>query len=240
MKIGELVSRTGVSKQLIHHYLREGLIAKPKKTGINSAAYDESHVEQIALIKNLRDKYFLPLPMIKEIVKRQKKLSPTEKTLLGIQSSHLAPIDRFFPHDVTGRENFREATGLGRFWLGKMEEWRIITPKDEDGEPVYSQTDIEIGRLVLTMDLLGAGPKNGYDPEFLRHLGDMIRDTLACSTKEYMAKNVDKLNSEEFHVIGQCYSETLSLFVYLLFRKIMAEEAERYLKKLAENQRSEQ
>ncbi|MBI9075699.1 MAG: MerR family transcriptional regulator [Desulfatibacillum sp.] len=238
MKIGELVSRTGVSKQLIHHYLREGLLAKPKKTGINSATYDESHVQQIELIKNLRDKYFLPLPMIKKIVKRQKKLSQAEKTLFEIQSSHLAPIDRFFPHDVKGEEEFREATGLGRFWLKKMQEWRIITPRDEDGEPVYSQTDIEMGRLILTMDLLGAGPKNGHNPEFLRHMGDMIRETLASSTREYMAKNIDKLGTEEFRMIGQCYSEALSLFIYLLFKKIMTEEAEHFVENLAKDRQS--
>ena len=60
MKIRELVKKTGVSKETIHYYIREGLLRKPRKFGKNVAEYNENHVEQIRIIKALRDNYFLP------------------------------------------------------------------------------------------------------------------------------------------------------------------------------------
>ena len=75
MKISELVRQTGVSKETIHHYIREGLLRKPRKTGKNVADYNQKYVEKILLIKDLRENYYLPLPVIKKIIRRIKKQS---------------------------------------------------------------------------------------------------------------------------------------------------------------------
>ena len=74
MKISELVKKTGVPKETIHFYIREGLLRKPRKGGVNIADYHEGYVEQIQLIKDLRDNYYLPIPEIKKIIKNFKKV----------------------------------------------------------------------------------------------------------------------------------------------------------------------
>jgi DNA-binding transcriptional MerR regulator len=51
MKISELVKITDVSKETIHYYIREGVLRKPRKTGKNTADYNETHVDQIRTIK---------------------------------------------------------------------------------------------------------------------------------------------------------------------------------------------
>lgn len=224
MKIGELVKLTGVSKPLIHHYIREGLVRKPKMIGKNAADYDEDHVEQILMIKDLRDGYFLPLPIIKKIIKSQKKQPGPERFALRLQNEYFKPVDRFFPHDIHGTEEFCRATGLGRFWLKQMEEWEIISPKMIDGEKVYSQQDELLGRLVVEMDELGFGPKDGYEPEFLKMVADVLREILARSIKNHLAENLEKLGSDEYRDTHIQYSEVLSLFVYYLFRKIIKVE----------------
>ncbi len=55
MKISTVVKRTGVPKETIHFYIREGLLRKPHKAGINHADYNENHVKQIRFIKELRN-----------------------------------------------------------------------------------------------------------------------------------------------------------------------------------------
>ena len=50
---------------------------KPRKSGRNIADYDESMVEQIGLIKDLQENFFLPLSEIKKIIK-QRIHSPLE------------------------------------------------------------------------------------------------------------------------------------------------------------------
>ena len=69
MKISELASKTKVAKETIHYYVREGLIPRPRKMGKNVADYSQVHVEQIQLIKQIQDNFYLPLSLIKEIVK---------------------------------------------------------------------------------------------------------------------------------------------------------------------------
>ncbi len=90
MKISELVKRTGVPKETIHFYIREGLLRKPRKSGVNSAEYNERYVDQIQLIKDLRDNYYLPIPEIKKVVKEFNKQSPSDQAVSQFYS-------RFFP-----------------------------------------------------------------------------------------------------------------------------------------------
>ncbi|OPX38037.1 MAG: hypothetical protein B1H13_11950 [Desulfobacteraceae bacterium 4484_190.3] len=150
MKIGELVKRTGVPKETIHFYIREGLLRKPRKSSSNSAQYHSGYVEQI--------------------VKNFSKQSPIDKAIAQYQSRFSRPADRLLTREVVGRDAFREATGLGRKWLAKAEEWGVITPDLKGGESVYSSDDVAIGRLMVDMDNLGFGPKDGHDPEDLKHI----------------------------------------------------------------------
>ena len=68
MKMQDLERTTGVGRETIRFYIREGLLPQPERPGRNVAWYDESFVERIALIKELQQKRFLPLQIIKAIV----------------------------------------------------------------------------------------------------------------------------------------------------------------------------
>lgn len=63
--------RTQVSKETVHYYIREGLLPRPPKRGRNIADYNDSYIERIRLIKELQDNYFLPLSVIKKIMKNR-------------------------------------------------------------------------------------------------------------------------------------------------------------------------
>ncbi|MEO5738971.1 MAG: MerR family transcriptional regulator [Vicinamibacterales bacterium] len=68
LKMKDLESATGVSRETIRFYIRERLLPEPERTGRNVAWYDESFIERIALIKRLQSERFLPLGIIKAIV----------------------------------------------------------------------------------------------------------------------------------------------------------------------------
>src|SRR5215468_5002710 len=71
MRIGELAERTGISRETIHFYLREGLLPRPRKAGRNMAFYEDTHVERLLLIKRLQNEKFLPLARIKDLLAGQ-------------------------------------------------------------------------------------------------------------------------------------------------------------------------
>jgi len=66
MRIKELVQKSGVPRTTIHFYLRQGLLHPPHKTGRTMAYYDDSHLEQLKKIQNLRKGSRVPMSFLKE------------------------------------------------------------------------------------------------------------------------------------------------------------------------------
>jgi DNA-binding transcriptional MerR regulator len=227
MKISELVKRTGVPKETIHFYIREGLLRKPRKSGVNSAEYNERYVDQIQLIRDLRDNYYLPIPEIKKVVKEFKKQSPSDQAVSQFYSRFFRPADRLLTKEVIGRETFRQATGLGRKWLDKAEEWDLITPENRNGDVVYSPDDLAIGKLMVDMDHLGFGPKDGFDPEDLRRIAEFLKKYVVSVSTKYYENNLEKLTSKEYVERASQYHEVISLFFYHLYRKFIREATKR-------------
>jgi DNA-binding transcriptional MerR regulator len=230
MKIGQLVKLTGVPKETIHFYMREGLLRKPRKASVNSAEYNETHLEQLRLIKDLRDNYYLPIPEIKKILKNRKKQSSPDQAMSQIRSKYFRPLDQLLPIEIRGRESFRKVTGLGKKWLAKMEEWGVLSPTKIDGEPVFTHDDAIIGQLMVDMDNLGFGPNDGYDPKDLKQITDFIREYVSSGNNRYLQKNLDKIASGELREEGSQFTEVMSLFFYHVYRKLVREQFFQMLK----------
>jgi len=228
LKIRDLVQHSRVSKETIHFYIREGLLPKPLKRGRNIAEYDDSYVERIRFIKELQDRHFLPLAVIKNILKKQKNSSEWQ-SLLNLRREYFRPIDQFLPNEISGEELFLKATGLGRKWLSKMEEWEIITPEIRNGQKVYAQDDITLGKLIVEMDTIGLGAIEGFDPEALKHFRDKFREIVILSHKYYIEAALGKLFPEEFSKRVVQGREIMSIFFYHLYRKLSREEYRKIL-----------
>jgi hypothetical protein len=130
---------------------------------------------------------------------------------------------------VEGEEAFLKATEIGRRWLARMEEWGIISPEIRSGRKIYSQDDITLGRLVLEMDKVGIGVRDGFDAEALRHYRDLFREIVVMSHKYYFEATLGKLPPEEFSKRIVQGREIMSTFFYHLYRKLSREEYRRIL-----------
>lgn len=225
MKISELAEKTGVPKETIHFYLREGLLPKPRKMGKNVADYDEGCVDRIGLIKELQDNLFLPLSLIKAIIKRESR-SPEMQALLRLRSEYLSPRQQLLNQEVIGEEAFMKATGLSDKWLSRMEQWGVITPKLREDQKAYSQDDVNLAKVIVKMGELGLGPRDGFDPETLKYFMETFREIVAMSQKSYLQAALGKLSPEEFHKRSNQAVEIMSVFFYHLHRKISREAFE--------------
>jgi DNA-binding transcriptional MerR regulator len=228
MKISELAKRTQVSKETIHYYVREKLLPRPRKLGKNVADYNESYVQQIKLIKELQDHRFLPLSLIKRILKYEKG-SPERESFLELQTDYFRPVDQLLPTNVVGEEAFRKATGLGRKCLSNLEGWGIITPELHDGQKIYSQDDLTLGKVVVDMDRIGLGPKDGFDPKALKHYSDAFRKIVKMAHRYYMQAVLGRFSPAEYSHRRMQASEIMSVFFYHLYRKQANEEFKRIL-----------
>jgi DNA-binding transcriptional MerR regulator len=220
MKISEVVKETKVPKETIHYYVREGLIPRPRKAGKNVANYTEVHVEQILLIKQIQDNFYLPLSLIKKIVK-QLIHSPELKSLLELRSDYHSPVDQLLEKETVGEEVFRKTTGLGAKWLAKFEEWGVIAFKKDGEEKIYSQDDVIIGKLIVDLDRAGFGPKDGFDPENMKRYVDLFRKIVVMAHTTYLQTNLEKFTPEQNLERVVRGSELMSLLFYHLYRKLI-------------------
>ncbi|MBU1168887.1 MAG: MerR family transcriptional regulator [Proteobacteria bacterium] len=235
MKISELVSRTNVARETIHYYIREGVLAKPRKKGKNTADYDEGYIDQIRIIKGLQDNYYLPLSVIKKILKSQKKKSVLDQSTLWIHSEYSRPIDQLLSEVVEGREKFIELTGLDGRWVDQMESWGVLASQVRNGVKIYSRDDVVIGKLISDMGTSGFGSKEGYDPEELRRFVDFFRSVAKDWMIRYIEPSLEMATSEDFTAKGGQFTEMMSLFFYHAFRRIVREEFAKFLKNIAKD-----
>lgn len=236
MKISSVVKRTGVPKETIHFYIREGLLRKPRKSGINIADYNENHVKQIRFIKELRENYYFPIPLIKRIIRKVKKQPSADRAFFELHSKYFRPADRLLTREIVGRDAFHETTGLGRKWIRMAEEWGLIEPEIRDGQAVYSLDDVAIGKLMLDMDRIGFGPKDGHDPEDLRYIADFVKEFVVNSFQKYYRTNLEKLSAADFDRKRDQFHEVISLFFYHLYRKFARQTIHSLLESDDENQ----
>ncbi len=68
MRMRELERRSGVGRETIRFYIREGLLPEPARAARNSASYSEAHVARLGLIKRLQEERFLPLAVIRGLL----------------------------------------------------------------------------------------------------------------------------------------------------------------------------
>src|SRR3546814_13339609 len=68
MRMRELEKKTGVGRETIRYYIREGLLPDPERPTPNSASYCEEHVARLRAIKRLQEERFLPLAIIRTLL----------------------------------------------------------------------------------------------------------------------------------------------------------------------------
>jgi len=68
MRMAELARRSGMNVATVKYYLREGLLQPGRRTHVNQALYDQSHLERLRLIRALVKVAGLPLATVREVV----------------------------------------------------------------------------------------------------------------------------------------------------------------------------
>lgn len=116
-KISDLARETGVSTGTIKFYIREGLLPSPTlKTGRNMAWYDRSFVDRIRAIKELQQKRFLPLDVIKAILDHDSEVISQREvdTLLSLEGTFYQEI-----HYVPGQVPITVPQAMERYEISE-------------------------------------------------------------------------------------------------------------------------
>ena len=172
----ELERATGVGRETIRFYIREGLLPQPERAAPNVAWYDASFVERIGLIKQLQQKRFLPLHVIKAIVGGEAPPSRDEiQTLLELDGK-LFPAVGSAPHVPPEKLSVvAQRTGLKAAEIRAMADLGAIELITRDGDQWLEEASIRITELWGKLRQAGFTADLGFPVETLRIYVDFVR-----------------------------------------------------------------
>ena len=147
LRIGAIADRTGVSKELIHHYLRLGLLPRPKRAGL----YGPTHVRLLSIIKRLREERFLPLPRIRQLATLHRH--DPERIELALLSGPEPAQDESETLDL---DELCARTGIDHATIGAWIDLGLLRSAGPDGAPSrFTHKDANVATLVQRGTALG-------------------------------------------------------------------------------------
>lgn len=139
LRMKELAEATGLPKSAILHYVAQGLLPEPVRTGPNMAYYDPVCIERIRFIKTMQNRYAFPLGKIKTLLARKDEgkdiASMVELGEMIFGSSDGALLDE---------AAFCDATGLSSEQVLSLTEKGLLLPLEEGR---YNEQDVAIGKI---------------------------------------------------------------------------------------------
>jgi DNA-binding transcriptional MerR regulator len=191
MKISRLSEITGVARDAIHFYIREGLLPAPIKTKKNMAYYDESYVERIKLIKELQTKRFLPLQVIKKILTEGKgKIGVDElKTILELDGRLFQNMETTPEFEPLTPEELADRTGLSLEEIETLKELEVLVPDERSGQEIFREDGIRIAEVWSKLRQIGYTEERGFSADLIKVHKDVI-DVLVKREIQLFAKTV--------------------------------------------------
>lgn len=166
LKMRELEQATGVGRETIRFYIREGLLPEPERLKRNVARYSDVHVDRLKEIKRLQQERFLPLNVIKTIVKAQDTASETGiEGFVGLENA-LYPLlgdpEKLEPRRL---EEVAAEVGLPIAEVDELAVLGFINVDERGGERWLDTRNARIVTLWKGIRDAGFTEEKGYGPD---------------------------------------------------------------------------
>ncbi|RJP26726.1 MAG: MerR family transcriptional regulator [Candidatus Abyssobacteria bacterium SURF_5] len=220
LKMHELSRLTGVPPGTIRYYINEGLLPRPLKTHRNMAYYDQSYVQRIRLIRELQEKRYFPLSIIKQILEQGESSMDTQeiKTILELEGrlfKNISTLPKFDPPDLKA---LCELTGVSKEEVLEMERVGIIWRK-LDGR--FDEDSVRIIEILRKLRDAGYTEEAGFNSEFIKIYVDLI-EVLARQEVRFFSKTVTgRMSPDEMVNMAENGINLLNTLIGLLRKRMI-------------------
>ena len=221
MKISKLSEITGVARDAIHYYIREGLLPKPVKTKKNMAYYDHTYIKRLRFIKELQNKRFLPLQVIKQI------LTESEGNIGADEIKTILELDGKLFKNMKSRPDLKPLTfnelvdrfGLPGEEIKKLIELGIISPENNSGDEVFGEDCIRIVEIWSKIRQIGFTEKLGFSVDLLQIYQDLIEVLVKKEAQIFATRLTGNVDSEESVKMTEAAIHLTNNFIGLLRKR---------------------
>lgn len=195
MKMKELEARTGLGRETIRYYIREGLLPEPEKPRRNVAIYSEDHVGRIQLIRKLKDERFLPLGVIRDLLESPAQGKIDTPNLVGLEFLLAARLGANADEARPVKELI-ETTSVDSADIAVLADDGLITIRNEPEGPTLSGQDARIAMLWGEIKDAGFGRGIGYSAHEVKRYKDAA-EYLADQEVEHFYDRIPGTRSTE-------------------------------------------
>lgn len=190
----ELESRSGVGRETIRFYIREGLLPEPARAARNSASYDEAHVTRLALIKRLQEERFLPLAVIRGLLDGDDAAAPwlEPQAFPGLDAVLRDRID----HDAPRVAAAALVTG-GAVAQEVLDDGQLAGIVTIDGDGMLSARDAAILRVLGDLTRIGFRKDRGFTSGMVRMYQDIVDWITAQEMRFFFAATAGHVDEAE-------------------------------------------
>jgi len=193
MRMRDLERESGVGRETIRYYIREGLLPEPQRKSRNSALYDEKHVSLLKTIKRLQDERYLPLAVIKSLLDNEAESVPLAPALFPQLDALLAAR----VHEGAAPEPLAALKARldlePEFAEGHLATGMISV--DADGN--VSVRDAKLLATLKHLSDVGFGSQNGFVPEHMRFFVELMEWVVAQEMRLFFGQLAGQVGEAE-------------------------------------------
>ena len=183
LRMRDLEAETGVSREAIHFYLREGLLPEPERPKRNVALYTDEHVFRIRAIKRLQQERSLSLEAIKEVLAEfDYEALATGDDLGRFEATVQALVDGALPTRDVPLAELAARADLQVSDIEDLHDHSVV--RIVDGCLDYR----DVGIVMTWAELLGLGMagKEGYDATYLARFVEAFKPIAATEVDIFL------------------------------------------------------
>jgi len=230
MRMKELSRAAGVPKGTILFYVKEGLIPKPIKTHANMAYYTDAHLNAIRLVKELQEKRFLPLSVIKQVLKGVDLSVHEMKTLVEMDGKLFRNLNKNPGVKPVTIGKLAERTGASLQDIRELERLRILFPVKKGKAKLYDEDDIRLMECWVKLRRTGYTRDLGFDANILTVHRDLLKVLVEEEAKILTSRvsgKVDILNLNMPRMVEEGMA-VLNHMMGLIHKRLIVETVRRY------------
>lgn len=221
LKMKELCEQTDVTSGTIRYYIKQGLLPEPKRPHRNMAYYEADYVDKIRLIKELQEKHYLPLNVIRMILE-EKGYDETGATnwlrSVDIESWFETRIENNAIQSMT-REALIEFTGLAPSDVDAAIAYNMLIP-DENGR--FDKENIRMALLATKFREMGLTGEQGFTIDFLALHYNLLEFVVKKEVDIFTRNILDyNLTSDEVLDISEKSLEILYKLSPIMHKKLL-------------------
>lgn len=198
LKMKDLCQATGVSRQVVHFYVQQGLLPPGKKTGQNMAYYGQEHVRRIELIKQLQEERFLPLKAIKALFDEQESaFSPNQRDFLRTLRTSILEDAGGKTQAFDSLELLAATYGIEKRDLDDLEAEGLIRLQSlENGRVKLRSADLQWIEILSHLRVAGLTRELGFHARDLQEFGSSMNALIRWEVN-LVSKRMSNLDAHE-------------------------------------------